>query len=64
VAATGEGESEHVGERIGEHFVAERFADTKSEDVWQTSRRIVVLLLHFVFQKLGQESKLATTKVL
>jgi hypothetical protein len=34
VAASGEGESEHVGERIGEHLVAERFANTKSEDVF------------------------------
>jgi hypothetical protein len=50
VAATGEGESEHVGEQIGEHFVAERFADTKHEYVWQTSRRIVVLLLHLFFR--------------
>jgi hypothetical protein len=50
VAATGEGESEHVGERIGEHFVAERFADTKSEDVFETSRRIVVSLLHLFFR--------------
>jgi hypothetical protein len=50
VVASGEGDGEHVGEWMGEHFVAKRFADKKSADVLQTSRRILVLLLHLLFR--------------
>jgi hypothetical protein len=48
VVANGEGHGEHIGGRMGEHFVAKRFADKKSEDILQTSRRILVLVLHLL----------------